>query len=130
MKLVWPETVSIMKFHDFAIYFNPVGQCLAGREICRTKSHKILKYFSKGNSEENDVKALKEIVETLGGWPLQEGSAWDGTSWSMQGTIETIRKSLGHRTDKIFDVASFIINLENANNVSLFSLDIFTLLQQ
>lgn len=65
------------------------------------------------------MKTLKEIVESLGGWPLLKGDAWNGTGWTLQGTVESIRKTLGHRTDKIFDIASFIINLENANNVSL-----------
>lgn len=66
-----------------------------------------------------DVKALKEIVETLGGWPLAEGENWNKVNWTLQGTIKVIRETLAHRTDKIFDIASFIINLENANNVSL-----------
>lgn len=65
------------------------------------------------------MKALKEIVEALGGWPLLIGEAWNGTGWTLQGTVDAIRKTLGRRTDKIFDIASFIIHLENANNVSL-----------
>lgn len=67
------------------------------------------------------MKALKKIIDDLGGWPLLEGAAWDGSKWTLDGTIEKIRKLLGLRTDKIFDIASFIINLENANNVSLLS---------
>lgn len=72
-----------------------------------------------GEAGKEDVKALKEIVDDLGGWPLLEGAAWDGSKWTLDGTIAKIRKLLGLRTDKIFDIASFIINLENANNVSL-----------
>lgn len=55
----------------------------------------------------------------LGGWPLVEGDAWDDEQWTIEKTITKIRNILGLRADKIFDIASFIINLENANNVSL-----------
>lgn len=75
--------------------------------------------MSPGRSADDDVKALKDIVDALGGWPLLKGDSWDGTGWTLQETVEKIRKTLGHRTDKIFDIASFIISLENPNNVSL-----------
>jgi hypothetical protein len=75
-------------------------------------------YPISGKSEDEDIKALKEIVDELGGWPMLN-STWDDSKWSLDGTITKLRMILGHRTDKIFDIASFIINLENANNVSL-----------
>lgn len=84
--------------------------------------------FNTGSSED-DVKALKKIIEDLGGWPLLKGSAWDGSEWSMGEAITKIRKLLGHRSDKIFDIASFIISLENANNVSR-PPDVFIILEQ
>lgn len=65
------------------------------------------------------MKALKEIIDNLGGWPMLRGSTWDDSKWSLDGIITKIRATLGHRTGKLFDIASFIINLENANNVSL-----------
>lgn len=48
--------------------------------------------------------------------PLLKGDAWEGEQWTLEKTITQIRKVLGFRTDKLFDIASFIINLENANN--------------
>lgn len=85
------------------------------------EGEKIKKSQISGQSGDEDVVALKEIIDELGGWPVQKGggSAWDDTKWSLGGIITKLRKMLGHRTDKIFDIASFIINLEDANNVSL-----------
>ena len=87
----------------------------------------VIKIFSSyhdssniSGSSNDDEKALKEIIEELGGWPLLEGSAWDDSKWSIDKAITKIRKLLAHRSDKIFDIASFIISLENANNVSCF----------
>lgn len=77
-----------------------------------------LKFHISDQSGDEDLKALKEIVSDLGGWPLLEGDTWDGSQWTMEKTITSIRKKLGFRSDKIFDIASFIINLENDNNVS------------
>lgn len=64
------------------------------------------------------MEALKRVIEELGGCPLLRGEAWDGARWTLEKTITSMRKTLGFRTDKLFDIASFIINLENANNVS------------
>lgn len=61
---------------------------------------------------------LQVIIVELGGWPLLKGDSWDGIGWTLEKTITKIRKNFGFRADKLFD-ASFIINLENANNVSL-----------
>lgn len=77
------------------------------------------KYQITENDGEDDVKVLKEIVDGVGGWPLLQGSSWNDSNWSLGGFITKIRKTIGHRTDKVFDIASFIINSENANNVSL-----------
>jgi len=70
---------------------------------------------------EADIQALKDIISKLGGWPLLAGNSWDGDStdskWTFFETIRRIRKMLGHREDKAFDVASFVINLDS-NNVS------------
>lgn len=86
-------------------------------DAARVKSDKKCQISAQSNDD--DVKALKEIVEELGGWPMQEGSTWNDTKWSFDKVITNVRQTLGHRTDKIFDIASFITNLENANNVSL-----------
>lgn len=80
--------------------------------------HKLKIFHISAQSGDEDLKALKEIITDLGGWPLLKGDAWDGSEWSIEKTITNIRQMLGHRSDKIYDIASFIINLENANNVS------------
>lgn len=72
-----------------------------------------------GKSATQDVDELKYVLGKLGGWPLLNGASWDDSQWSLEEIISSIRKLLASRTDKIFDIASFIINLENANNVSL-----------
>jgi hypothetical protein len=64
------------------------------------------------------LEELREIIRQLGGCPLVSTIPWDNTSWSLEGTIDKIRKLYGQRTDKIFDIASFIISLQNANNVN------------
>lgn len=64
------------------------------------------------------MEVLKEIITDLGGWPLLKGDSWDGSNWTIEKAITKIRKTLGFRSNEIFDIASFIINLENANNVS------------
>jgi hypothetical protein len=87
------------------------------RQISTRKNDKT--FIILGQSGDEDVKILKEIIDELGGWPMLQGSAWDDSKWSFEEIITKIRKTLGHRTDEVFNIASFIINLENANNVSL-----------
>lgn len=71
------------------------------------------------DDEDQGLKELKGIIEKLGGWPLQDDDivAWNDSKWSLEATIEAIRKNFLNRTDKIFDIASFIIHIQNANNV-------------
>lgn len=108
------------KFGESFSSFRLSNFCRGSWHLQQHKSHKKLKYHPPGTSGDEDVKALKEIIEALGGWPILQGAAWDGSEWTMGNTVGKLRKILGHRTDKIFDIASFIIKLENANNVSPF----------
>lgn len=64
------------------------------------------------------MEALKQVISELGGCPLLKGEAWDGAEWTLEKTIKTMRKMLGFRSDKLFDVETFFINLEIAYNVS------------
>lgn len=63
MKLVWPETVSIMKFHDFAIYFNPVGQCLAGEKFAEQSLIKYWNISLKGIPRRTTWKHLRKLLK-------------------------------------------------------------------
>lgn len=69
------------------------------------------------DDEDQALKELRGIIEKLGGWPLLNDVVWNDSKWSLEGTIEAIRKHLLNRTDKIFDIASFITHIQNANNV-------------
>lgn len=52
--------------------------------------------------EERGLKPLLDIHESLGGWPLIKGDAWDEKSWSWQKSVKDFRK-LGYSTDYILD---------------------------
>lgn len=71
------------------------------------------------DDEDQGLKELRGIIEELGGWPLlkHHHDVDDDIEWSIEGAIEGIRKHLLNRTDKIFDITSFIIHIQNANNV-------------
>lgn len=70
------------------------------------------------NHDGDTLKELREIIERLGGWPLLDDKvAWNDSKWSLEATIEDIRKHLLNRTDEIFNITSFIIHIQHANNV-------------
>lgn len=70
-------------------------------------------------SAESDVKYLMQIVKDVGGLPLLHGPSWNESEWSLADLLMRIRQTLGQQMEEVFDIASFIINLKNANNVSL-----------
>lgn len=76
-------------------------------------------YPISGQSDVNEINSLRAIVGELGGWPLLQGELWNDERWLLNEAIAKMRKILGHRSDEVFDIASFIISPGNANNVSL-----------
>lgn len=79
-------------------------------------SEKASKYLI---SDKLDVEILMQIIKDVGGLPLLQGSTWDESKSSMSDLVMRIRQTLGQGINETFDIASFIINLESANNVSL-----------
>ena len=65
--------------------------------------------------EGQGIETMKVIIDKLGGWPVLKGENWDEKSWSLADTFIEIRKLFGQRTDDLFDVGSYVINLINFN---------------
>jgi hypothetical protein len=76
-------------------------------------------YNHQVDDEDQGMEELRGIIEKLGGWPLlsmnHDDITWNDSEWSLEGTVEAIRKLI--RSDKIFDIASFIIHIQHANSV-------------
>ncbi|CAO1415218.1 unnamed protein product [Diamesa serratosioi] len=66
-------------------------------------------------SESQGVETMRVIIDKLGGWPVLQGEDWDEKSWSLADTFNNIRKLFGQRTDDLFDIGSYVINLINFN---------------
>lgn len=63
--------------------------------------------------EERGVKALQDILENLGGWPVLKADKWDEKSeWSWIQSVKDFRKA-GYSMDYIFDF-SVGIDLKNS----------------
>lgn len=45
---------------------------------------------------------MVKILESLGGWPVLKGDAWDEKSWSWIKSVKDFRKK-GYSTDYILD---------------------------
>lgn len=66
-------------------------------------------------SEGQGLETMKVTIDKLGGWPVLQGENWDEKSWSLTNTFKEIRKLFGQRTDDLFDIGSYVINLINFN---------------
>lgn len=63
------------------------------------------------------LKELKVIVKALGEWPLVTGSLWSEEKWSLERTIQAIRRLFGNLNDEIIDIASSMVIKLNSNYV-------------
>lgn len=52
--------------------------------------------------EERGLTPLQDIHESLGGWPVVKGDAWEEKLWTWQQSVKEFRKR-GYSTDYIFD---------------------------
>lgn len=52
--------------------------------------------------EERGLTPLQDIHESMGGWPVVKGDAWEEKLWTWQQSVKEFRKR-GYSTDYIFD---------------------------
>jgi neprilysin len=52
--------------------------------------------------EKRGLDAMKDILESMGGWPAVKGSDWDEKTWTWQKAAINCRKN-GYSTDYIVD---------------------------
>jgi neprilysin len=68
--------------------------------------------------EKQGLKPMKNVIESLGGWPMIEGKNWASNSWFWQ-KITLKLELLGFSTNQVFAV-SIDVDMKNSSRRILY----------